>query len=169
MSEILPIPVDRTCIVRVSHDDRSFRLAISMGRVFKGGPLVQWHPSANVELTGIDDLAKSYTEQNWRSGISSGAFYAFRNLDLARQHVIVSELTGDALSNDMELLATATAMGIATLAGRSLEPTISCDSPGQRIEIEVVEEKERTLTSCIATVAGPGEVERASATTSTRV
>ena len=60
------------------------------------------------------------------SGIASGALYAFRALNIPRQCLVLSELSGRLRASDMNVVASGSAIAIAELADKKL-PNLPTD------------------------------------------
>ena len=105
-------------LINMISGDCWIRFAFGLTKEYIGGELLQFPNLEKVSIQGVDDLASSYTLTNWKSGIVSGAHYAFRTLQIPRQHLLVSEFSGRLRSTDMDALANASALAIARLAGK---------------------------------------------------
>lgn len=86
-------------------------------------------------LVGTDSISSQYRLTNWLAGMSSGAFYAYRSLELPRRRVWISDLDGRLSADGMQALASGTALGIARILDREPPPL---DFSGWEIEIELV-------------------------------
>jgi lipopolysaccharide/colanic/teichoic acid biosynthesis glycosyltransferase len=112
---------DRFCQIGCSCGDRWIAIGLSLSNMFIRGKLVDLHSKGRYHIEGADELSQSYDQSNWFSGVMDGALYAFRELQLPRQVVSVSQLTGRLGSTDMAIIAEITAMGIAKLTDRFLQ------------------------------------------------
>lgn len=117
---------EMACNVELRAGQHWVRLSLWLATEFRGGELVRIDDEAAVSIEGTDELAATYTPTNWLSGVCSGALFAFRTLQLPRQKVSLTELSGRLGSHDMEMVANASALAVAKLAARDL-PGLNAD------------------------------------------
>jgi hypothetical protein len=136
MTSQLLISPDKLATVQLTRGEYWVRLTLWLTDEFTGGDLVRFGRDATVAAEGADALSSSYDRANWVSGITSGALYAFRALRIARQCVVLTELSGRLRASDMEALANGSAIAIAKLADKEL-PKLGAE--GWTIRAEVTE------------------------------
>src|SRR5947209_5232019 len=120
MKSQLLISSEKVSSVRLTAGEYWVRLGLRLADEWTGGVLVRYAPEATISIEGADELSSSYTRANWESGISSGAFYAFRTFGIPRQRLVVTEMTGRLRACDMEALAYGSATAVAKLADKEL-------------------------------------------------
>src|ERR1700694_2834096 len=103
--------------VELGKDDSWIRLSIHLGEEFTGGHVIRLTSDAKFGIDGTDELASSYGETNWLSGVASGVFYAYRTLQTTRRVVYLTEFTGRLGSADMPAVAAAAAIAVAVCLG----------------------------------------------------
>lgn len=74
-------------------------------------------PHFKASLYGVDDLAKSYSLEDWEQGVLRGAAAAYRALNRAPSSLIVYRLEGRLHSENVEELAFAAEIAVARLLG----------------------------------------------------
>ncbi|MSR59664.1 MAG: hypothetical protein EXS05_18815 [Planctomycetaceae bacterium] len=79
-------------------------------------PLVH-SPHFKAALYGVDDLAKSYSLEDWEQGVRRGAASAFRALNRAPISLFLFRVEGRLHSENIEELAFAAEVGVACLLG----------------------------------------------------
>lgn len=107
--------------------------SVALGRPYNGGKLVETTLDFESELTGADDDSFRYPLSNWLSGLTSGALYAFRTLQVPRRHLLISRMAGSLGADGVQALAEGAASAVARLLDRELPAT---DADGWRIELE---------------------------------
>ncbi len=108
--------------VILSQGEYLAHLTIRLGEDFVGKDVIRFLPDAIVELEGADESSATYTRSTWTSGLASGAFYAFRSLQVPRRYVDVLELILYLRSSDMEAVANCATIAVASLVGKELPP-----------------------------------------------
>jgi hypothetical protein len=108
-----------TCGARAQREgqDRWARVVLSLEDPFTGGQFLRYPQPFLCRIEGVDELASTYSVENWQTGIMSGAFYAFRLLKQPRRRILVSELEGKLGSDDMPALALAATVAVTKLLG----------------------------------------------------
>src|SRR5437763_1660735 len=88
------IATDRDrCVVQLKHADSWLRLMVSFQGPYSRGSIVDTSRGFANGIAGQGE-ASTYTHAQWLSGVTSGALYAFRTLDIPRQRLLVSQLDG---------------------------------------------------------------------------
>lgn len=105
---------------RLTKGDHTIHLVLSVGDEFTGGTLVRLARGATFSIEATDEAASRHSFATWASGITSGAFYAYRTVEIPRQEVLIRECSGRLAAEDMEALAHASAMAIFRLANREM-------------------------------------------------
>jgi hypothetical protein len=107
------------CRVHLRHPDqpRWLRLTLSLRPDADEGRFLDYSSRFTCRMEGIDAPASEYSLENWESGLLSGLFHASRRLGKPPARLMVSELKGRLLSEEMTVLALAAALGVTELLG----------------------------------------------------
>ena len=138
---------------QLSFEDRWIRVELSLGSVYRGGEIARPAPGVECRIEPVGKRAAKYLDENWLSGIMSGAFYAFRTLKMQRRHVDVHAFVGRLTSADMDAVANAAALVIAGLANAEL-PGLQLDG-WKRTNDESVLLVDPSLRAELLAVPGP--------------
>ena len=96
------------------------RLSVSLTSTFLGGKLVEPAPEFTGGIQGLDEVSAGYTLTSWLSGVTSGAFFAFRHLKAELRRLTLHALEGSLRAASMPALAIAAARAVAELLGRPI-------------------------------------------------
>lgn len=110
-----------TCSVELTRGDRRVSLTVSLGETYTGGGIATV-PNFRGAVEGADEAAKTYSLSAWLGGMASGAFYAFRSLSIPRRRVWLHQLEGRLGSDDMEAVAAAAVLAVASLSEKESPP-----------------------------------------------
>jgi hypothetical protein len=105
---------------RTTDPTQWFIMTMRLGEVCGGGyDILAYPPSFQSEVDPKDDLAASYTMENWQSGILSGLFYGYRKVGQEqRQQVLLEELRGQLAADGTDALAHAATALLVHLFGQ---------------------------------------------------
>jgi len=126
---------ERSSQIHLAHGDEMADFVIALDGKFSGGDLIHFTADFTGGIEGKGDIASKYELSNWLSGMTSGAFYAFRVLKAPKRRVLLSRLCGFLQASSMTALANATTTGVIKLMSGEV-PKLELD--GWRIDCEVV-------------------------------